>query len=844
MTDYFDADEEAAVREYLADGGERPEVRDDLHRRLLDAVAAGAPKADPSLDAAVLVRHWLRRLSERDGAPYRARLAPGIETMVQPFRDPVGLSQRGGWWGATPFRPEWLDATIPVDQAVIAGTHKGRSAPTDEPAADPAFGRITRWPTYRSPGQRAAARAVLSIADGATLITMIPTGSGKTEVALCVGSRFRDATTIIVVPTLALTYDFERRFREHYLRLNPRLRRENLRFAWTGDTSPTDREAFRYRLGQASQPLLLTSPESMTSSLQDQLLEVAAMGRLAGLVIDEAHLVTQWGRSFRPEFRTLGRLRSELLAAAARTGRRTPLTLLLSATMSSRCIEDLQVLFGEPGPCELIAANSLRPEPEFWVAAEADDDHVRQDRVLEALSQLPRPAVLYVTRPDQAEHWYSLLRDVGYRRLTQVTGLSRADERRDALAGLRSDGDGPSRYDLVVATSAFGLGIDYQHIRCVLHACIPETVDRWYQEVGRSGRDQHASVALLCPARSDWQVARNLGVTVLRPDTAQKRWADLWQRGTPVARGRALDLLNARGHTSEGTYNLRWNNQLVQGLVELQAISSWPVLVEQARELSCDDGKPHVWFGAELQRPDLDLADWWQQRWAPWQRDEMATNERSEAKMRNVINGSAWVCEEIADEYRPTPSVISTFGHAAMYMEPAAFCGRCPQCRAECVEPRPEEPHHPPQRWRPLKHDVSRLAEFITDIGSGDGLAVIVSPQPRALLARLGQRLFDIGVRHFAGCDVPPGATDPVFHDAQFIAATDLTPWPTVAVLEEGDLTGSTWLNRTARAANRPLAAMTLDILVVADHVTLPRHLITRTGHAAAALLGVTSYGD
>ena len=599
-----------------------------------------------------------------------------------------------------------------------------------------------------------------------------------------------------------------------------------------------------YRLGQASQPLLLTSPESMTSALRDQLLELAAMGRLAGLVIDEAHLVTQWGRSFRPEFRTLGRLRSELLAAAAGMGRRAPLTLLLSATMSSRCIEDLQGLFGEPGPCELIAANSLRPEPEFWVAAEADDDHVRQRRVLEALSQLPRPAVLYVTQPEQAQHWYSLLRDVGYRRLTQVTGLSGADERRDALAGLRSDGDGPSRYDLVVATSAFGLGIDYQHIRSVLHACIPETVDRWYQEVGRSGRDQHASVALLCPARSDWQVARNLGVTVLSPGTAQNRWADLWQRGTPVARGRALDLLNARGRTSEGTYNLRWNNQLVQGLVELQAISSWPVLVEQARELSGDDGKPHVWFGAELQRPDLDLPDWWQQRWAPWQRDEMATNKRSEAKMRNVINGSTRVCEEIADEYRPTPSVISTFGYAAMYMEPAAFCGRCPQCRAENIEPRPEEPHHPPQRWRPLEHDVSRLAEFITDIGSGDGLAVIVSPRPRALMARLGQRLFDIGVRHFAGCDVPPGATDPVFHDAQFIAVTDLTPWPAVAVLEEGDLTGSTWLNRTARAANRPLAAMALDILVVADHVTLPRHLITRTGHAAAALLGVTSDGD
>ena len=580
---------------------------------------------------------------------------------------------------------------------------------------------------------------MLSVADGATLITMIPTGSGKTEVALCVASRFRDATTIIVVPTLALAYDFERRFQEHYLRINPRLKRENLRFAWTGDTSRGDREAFRSRLGQANQPLLLTSPESMTTALRDQLTELAAMGRLAGMVVDEAHLVTQWGRSFRPDFRTLGRLRSELLAAAAGTGRRAPLTLLLSATMNARCIEDMRALFGEPGPCELVAANSLRPEPEFWVAPEADDDHVRQGRILEALSQLPRPAVLYVTRPEQADAWYRLLRGVGYRRLTKVTGQSGMNERRDALSGLRSDGEGRSRYDLVVATSAFGLGIDYQHIRCVLHACIPETVDRWYQEVGRSGRDQHASVALLCPARSDWRVARNLGVKVLRPGTSQRRWADLWQRGTLVPRGRTLDLLNARGRTSEGSYNLLWNNQLVQGLVELRAVSTWPVLADQARQLSGGDGKPHVWFGAELRRPDLDQEDWWLQHWAPWQRAEMASNERSEAKMRNVINGSAQVCQEIADEYRPTPSVIRNFGEAAMYMEPAAFCGRCPECRAEHIEPRPEEPHHPPQRWRPLEHDVSRLAGFIAGIGSGDGLAVIVSPRPRVLVARLGR---------------------------------------------------------------------------------------------------------
>ena len=347
---------------------------------------------------------------------------------------------------------------------------------------------------------------------------------------------------------------------------------------------------------------------------------------------------------------------------------------------------------------------------------------------------------------------------MGYRRLTQVTGLSGESERRDALAGLRTDGDAPSRYDLVVATSAFGLGIDYGHIRSVVHACIPETVDRWYQEVGRSGRDGHASVALLCPAKSDWRVARKLGVKVLSPDTAKKRWEDLWQRGTPTRRLQALDLINARGHVIEGSYNLRWNNQLVQGLVELQAISAWPVLVEQARGLSGEDEKPHVWFGAGLLRPDLDQNNWWQQHWARWQAAEMATTDRALAKMRGIIDGGARVCEEIAGEYRPTQSVISAFGRVATYMEPAAFCGRCPKCRTEAVEHMAEEPHHPPQRWPPVAHDVTRLAEFIRSVGSGEGLAVIASPSPRSLMARLGDQLFHVGVRHFAGCDVPSGA--------------------------------------------------------------------------------------
>ena len=831
----FDSHEESVLREFfLGPNGAQPKFHDDLCQRIIDAYGRGSPK-----DLAVLIRQSIRRVSERDEGDDRVQLAPTIESLIRPVAVSVGLRKSGQFWYATPYKPDWLDATVPVDFAAIAGTYRGPAQSDPSVPADPVFTRLTKWPTYRTPGQRVAARAALTVEDGATLITLLPTGSGKTEVALCLADRHPGAVSLIVVPTVSLALDFERRFQEHYARRNALVDKAALRFTWTADTSMAERDAFRGRLAQGRQPLLVTSPESITGALRDQMLELAGIGRLAAIIVDEAHLVTQWGRTFRPEFRTLARMRRDLVERARQNERTPPVTMLMSATLNSRTLEDLHALFSAPGPCTLIAGNALRAEPQFWVASESDVV-TRRAHTLEALDQLPRPAVLYVTMPDDAHEWINLLRDRGYSRIASVTGLSSDDERRDALTGIRTGPEGSSRYDLVVATSAFGLGIDYGHVRSVIHACIPETTDRWYQEVGRGGRDGDPSVALLCPSTDDWKIAKSLAApTILLEDTAMKRWRDLWKGRRQLQNYFILDLQQARGGIQEGDYNLRWNNQLVQAMVELGAIEPIALLADDVRALNDELGgsaHTHTWFAGDLQRMDLDDPAWWEKYWKPWRSEEMSRSNASLDNLRAVISGDVRVCSAITEEYRPSNNVIRLFGEAAQWVAPETICGRCPRCRSENEEARPEGLPSPNQYWIPEPIDVEQLQRFIRTVGTDDGLAVITSADVQTSANELASRLLKVGVRHFSGCDQPQTAQT-IFWDPETISPDGLSPLPSLVVIECGDLRYSRWLSRLEREANRPISEYALDVLLISDDVEIPKGMKTKTIHAALAEL-------
>lgn len=658
--------------------------RDSFNRRLSDAVGLLADGRATPADAAVLIRQLARRRSSNQESVVAIRVPRGRPWYSSPgewkrhHMQVIGRTEGVFTLVAEDWEPAWLPSqgSRRVDDPASAGTEVGLRRPDYRVRADPVFTEITGYRYYRSPGQRTAVRTALTMLPGESVICLLPTGSGKTEVALMLalaGSVL--GTSLVVVPTVSLALDLERRMTEHQSSAT-----HHGAYAWVGSTDSATRLRIREALVDGSQRVLFTSPESLLGPLRGVVLQAAVAGRIKALVIDEAHLVRQWGIDFRPEFRELSDLRMSLLDIAASYNHEPPKTLLLSATLSQADIEDLEAQFGRPNRATLVAANSLRPEPTYWIAS-ASSGSERRRRVLELVGHLPRPLILYVSRPQAANDWRLWLAQEGYRRLEVVTGQSAGDERRRVLQGLRGDAGSPSQFDVVIATSAFGLGIDYGEIRSIVHACIPETVDRWYQEVGRAGRDGYVASAVLVPAHEDESVARSLSSTVLLTSAnAQERWDSLWTHSRRDEGSMEVDLNTPRAmDVQPGSYNQLYNRQLLQGLRDLGAIR-----VERS-ELG--DREPEgrwkagpLWVRISVLDPAIHSVQFWTHRWENYRQSKIGASRSRLHKMLDVLGQRVRVCDTLAEAFEPGASITARYGSAADTMAPALSCGQCAAC--------------------------------------------------------------------------------------------------------------------------------------------------------------------
>ncbi len=798
----FTADfEESSFRRFVTDpSADATQFDDPLFARVVDALRALPTGPTTSLDVAVLVRQVLRRASVRDGSDFRLVVSPALGPTASDWQA-VGVTAIQTADGlvmvqAEPWEPNWLKGGRAADTAAAAGTAAGVRVRHDQLPADPFFTEATTFGSYRTAGQRAAVRAAVSMPRGGTLIALLPTGSGKTEVATTLAHLARRETTIIVVPTVALAYDFERRFRETYAARDQRITEPgDLVFAWTGETDSVRRDELRSLLTAGRIPLLVTSPESLTGALLHSVRSAAEAGRLRGLIVDEAHLVTQWGRDFRPEFRHLAGLRTDLLERSHRGGHPGFRTILLSATLGADELDDLADLFGAPGPLSLVAANALRPEPEYWVADVVSEPE-RAERVVEAVARLPRPLILYVTRPAKADAWVQQLRSYGFGRVAVVTGRSPGIDRRDVLDGLRSGPGWTARYDVVVATSAFGLGIDNEQIRTVLHACLPETLDRWYQEVGRSGRDGQASVAVLIPAFGDSEEAAGLGVTMLKPATAAARWDSLWRNRVVRPTGNYVDVHHALSGVDVGSYNRRWNAQVLRGLEELQQIRREQLSIGEAVDMELPIGtldRPHDWERVDLAALDLQSESFFEDVWEPWRGRLLAESYDALDHMKAVLEMDASVCELLSQAYRPSPALESRCGIAAAGVQPLPGCGRCPGCRLRGLSPVVDPPPRGTYTWVAEHTTVDRLEQLLTAAPTGDRLAVLHGANPESDAAALADVLSQAGIRVFAGTNPPHPPAGWWCVDVADVDPADLPPLPALIVPPPGREFDQAW---------------------------------------------------
>ncbi|MBB1033610.1 ATP-dependent DNA helicase RecQ [Dietzia sp. CQ4] len=428
---------------------------------------------------------------------------------------------------ADDWTPQWLQGdarwidlacTSPDDFRVPEGEVSTSARYEMDVPADPAVTAIAGIHTYRSRSQASAIRTAALAPAGATLHVVLPTGTGKSLVGIAPGLLRRSGVTVVVVPTIALALDQERQIHKRFPNqdLPPEL-------AYYGDRSENEKAAIRERLRQGEQKVLFTSPEAFVTGLAQTLRQLAAKGELSHIVIDEAHLVRMWGLSFRAEFQVLASLIAKLREAALPQGVNPPLVELLTATLSRQSLLLNEELFAGPGPSLFVGSSYLRTELRYFFAPPVDDE-VRIDRVIEALFHLPRPAIIYTTRKESAELIASRLREAGFGRTAIFHGGTKTSDRSAILRAWSGD-DGPTSVDVIVGTSAFGLGVDQSDVRTVIHACVPASVDRFYQEVGRGGRDGHAALSVWIPGTTDIREGREIeNTTVLTHEKSWGRW--------------------------------------------------------------------------------------------------------------------------------------------------------------------------------------------------------------------------------------------------------------------------------------------------------------------------------
>ena len=418
-----------------------------------------------------------------------------------------------------PWHPKWGGIGSVPDSP--AASHAQRR-PFKNFAADPFLAAASGGSSsYRSEGQREAVRAALSLPPGATLLAILPTGAGKTLVATVAGFLAKPNLTVIVVPTVSLAIDLEQRFQTEYSITTA--------IAYHGGLESSEKSSFKERLLSGSQWILVTSPEALLASLSQVVSKIASEGRLANFVVDEAHIVASWGGSFRPSFQALAGYRRHLDQAAEGAGKRFR-TILLTGTLDNYGLQILSKLFSD-NPISLVFAQVTRPEPSYWNVS-CDDDSKKEIELVDALRHLPRPMIVYTSlvegggaaRAKDVEKW---VRSAGFQRVATVTGSTSRGDRETIVSRLRGETDesasADDEVDVVVASSAFGLGIDIENVRTVVHACIPESIDRYYQEVGRGGRDGRASISLVVSAPADREVARKLAQS--NNITSKKAWA-------------------------------------------------------------------------------------------------------------------------------------------------------------------------------------------------------------------------------------------------------------------------------------------------------------------------------
>ncbi|MGE8720661.1 RecQ family ATP-dependent DNA helicase [Leptospira terpstrae] len=322
------------------------------------------------------------------------------------------------------------------------------------------------------PGQEEAIRSVL---EGKDTLAILPTGAGKSLIYQLPAAIQKNKLTLVISPLIALMKD-----------QTESLLAKGIPAAFCNSTQDeVEQMTILAKSVKGEIRVLLVSPER---ALSNGFLRIFRELDLFSLVVDEAHCVSQWGHDFRPEYRQIHVLRE-------RHPRPNFPILALTATTTERVQTDVQSSLGMKTPT-VVLSTFFRPNLKFSVeypAAERD----KADRLIELLEpwkdgrKFPGRAIVYCATRKKTDEVYDLLKDFGFSVGKYHAG--RTDGIRERTQNAYTSGKVP----ILVATNAFGMGMDQPDVRLVVHYQVPASLEAYYQEAGRAGRDGLGSECVL-----------------------------------------------------------------------------------------------------------------------------------------------------------------------------------------------------------------------------------------------------------------------------------------------------------------------------------------------------------
>lgn len=428
---------------------------------------------------------------------------------------------------AAPLIPSYIPHPQFVEDAFVSEEQKTNIVQSPYSLqTSPFIFNLTGFPTFKSIEQKLSVYGALNTPSGYTTLICMSTGGGKSLISMA-AAYASNGLTIVVVPTVSLALD-QRKNAKAFIRHDT----EEEVFCYYGGIPQAEKiyNAIRNKTAR----LLFISPEALLKNkvFKQLISDANDEGYLKNLIIDEAHIVIEWGDLFRVDYQCLEPWRNRLIQTNPYLR-----TFLLSATFEDRTVKFLKQMFSARGKWISIRCDSLRREPRF-IYLKSNGFKDKQKKFVELVNLLPHPMIIYTNSPDEASHLQRVLGYYGYNNIKLYTGATRNKER-DQLIQQWSENE----FDIMIGTSAFGVGVDKPDVRTVLHVYVPESPDTYYQELGRGGRDGLPCLSVMCLNQDeDISKAMERSTKVLTTEKFVGRWWTMFKNMNNIWMGSQITI--------------------------------------------------------------------------------------------------------------------------------------------------------------------------------------------------------------------------------------------------------------------------------------------------------------